>query len=178
MNYIGNPLAYDASLSGIGKGHRHPDSDGAQQSRGALAGGGIAVVAFVSSCDFYPSLTRPRSEPTASATRPKCSTISLTPATKNGFSVAEWEAQLRATVSHESKHVVSYTDRIINNSPSCPKTTWLEEGIANEVSSEIWMRHFNQATWIGHATFAQTAACEINISTLPDSRAMRAAPNR
>ena len=41
--------------------------------------------------------------------------------------------------------------------------TWLEEGLA-QVSVEIWERNFNQATWKGHATFAQTVACEYNLS--------------
>ncbi len=139
MNYIGNPLAYDASLSGIGK--VTITLTPVLNNLAGIAGGGIAV-AFVSSCDFFPSHSAAIG---ANGFSNQTEMIySLTPATKNGFSVAEWEAQLRATVSHESKHVVSYTDRILNNSPSF-ETTWLEEGIANE-SSEIWMRHFNQLT--------------------------------
>jgi hypothetical protein len=78
-----------------------------------------------------------------------------------GFTVADWEAGLRATAAHETKHIVSYTDRIINNSPVFEEV-WLEEGLAQE-SSEIWERNFNQATWKGGATFLQTAACEIDL---------------
>jgi hypothetical protein len=78
----------------------------------------------------------------------------------NTFSIAAWEAEIRATSAHESKHIVSYADRINNNSPTVEEV-WLEEGLANE-SSEIWMRHFNQATWLGHANFLETVPCEIN----------------
>ena len=77
----------------------------------------------------------------------------------NGFDVATWEAGLRATAAHETKHIVSYTDRILNNSPVLEEI-WLEEGLA-QVSSEIWERNFSQATWKGHANFLQTVACEI-----------------
>jgi hypothetical protein len=75
--------------------------------------------------------------------------------------VADWEKQLRATAAHETKHIVSFADRIINDSPVLEEI-WLEEGLA-QASSEIWMRNFNQATWKGHADFRQTIACEINL---------------
>jgi hypothetical protein len=32
-----------------------------------------------------------------------------------------------------------------------------------QVSSEIWMRSFNQATWKGHANFLQTVGCELHL---------------
>ncbi len=56
---------------------------------------------------------------------------------------------------------MSYTDRILNDSPNFEEI-WLEEGLAQE-SSEIWERRFNEATFRGNATFLQTAACEINL---------------
>jgi hypothetical protein len=79
----------------------------------------------------------------------------------NVIDVASWEKGLRATAAHETKHLASYTDRILNDSPTFEEI-WLEEGLAQE-SAEIWERHFNQATFKGSATFLQTAACEISL---------------
>src|SRR5487761_2537599 len=74
------------------------------------------------------------------------------------FTVAVWVVSLRATAAHETKHIVSYAERIMNNAPF--EEVWLEEGLAQE-SAEILERNFNQATWLGNATFLQTVACEI-----------------
>jgi hypothetical protein len=151
---IGNPLAYDASLSGIGK-----VTVAITPILNNFGGGtgGSSIVAFVSGCDFFPFAS--------SGTFPDFSNqteifYSWIPGT-NGYNVAAWEKALRATAAHETKHIVSFTDRIMNNSPVFEEI-WLEEGMA-QVSSEIWERNFNQATWKGHANFLQTAACEINL---------------
>jgi hypothetical protein len=151
---IGNPLAYDNSLSSVGK-----VTVVITPTLNNLAGltGGGTVVAFVNSCDFFPN----RSAPIGGGFSNQTETFySFVPAT-NGYSVATWEAQLRATAAHESKHIVSFADRIINNSPSFEEI-WLEEGLAQE-SSEIWERNFNQALWLGNANFFQTVACEISL---------------
>jgi hypothetical protein len=79
----------------------------------------------------------------------------------NGYDVATWEDELRATAAHETKHIISFSDRILNNSPSL-ELIWLEEGLAQE-SSEIWERNFNLATWKGNANFVQTVGCELNL---------------
>lgn len=154
MTNIGNPLAYDASLSQLGK--VTVTITPVLNTLGAIAGGG-SVEAFVSSCDFYPSGSAAISGGFSNQTE---MLYSLVP---DGitFDVPTWEAELRATSAHESKHIVSYADRIINHSPTFEEI-WLEEGLANE-SSEIWMRNFNQATWMGHATFVQTVACELDL---------------
>jgi hypothetical protein len=151
---IGNPIAYDASLSGTGKVTVviTPVLDN-------LAGvpGGGTVVAFVSSCDFYPN----RSNAIGGGFSNQTETFySFVPAASNGYPVTTWEAELRATAAHESKHIVSFSDRIINGAPF--EDIWLEEGLAQE-SSEIWERNFNSATWMGNANFLQTVACELSL---------------
>jgi Bacterial Ig-like domain (group 2) len=155
LNFIGNPLAYDASLSGIGK-----VTVTITPVLNNLAGvpGGGTYVAFVSGCDFFPFV--------GSAANPVYSNqtemfYSFVPSA-TGFSVASWEAELRATAAHESKHIVSYADRILLGSAGSDEV-WLEEGLA-QVSTEVWERHFNQATWKGHATFVQTVTCEIDLA--------------
>ena len=148
---IGNPLAYDASLSNTGK-ITVTITPVLNNFAGGVGGG--SIVAFVNSCDFYPY--------TAGTNLSNQTEMfySWIPGSSN-FTVAIWEEALRATAAHEVKHIVSYTDRIINNSQTFEEV-WLEEGLAQE-SSEIWERNFNQATWMGGATFLQTVACEINL---------------
>jgi len=153
LAYIGNPLGYDASLSGIGK--VTVVLTPVLNNVAGPAGGGT-VLAFVNGCDFYPFASTGANADFSNQTEMM---YSLVPAS-NGYSVAFWEAELRATAAHESKHIVSYTDRILLGS-SGGDEIWLEEGLA-QISAEIWERHFNQATWKGHATFLQTVACEID----------------
>ena len=151
---IGNPLGYDASLSNTGK--ITMTITPVLNTFGGGTGGG-SIVAFVNGCDFFPLASSGVDADLSNQTEMFYSWIPGS----SGFTVAIWEEALRATAAHEVKHIVSYTDRIINNSQSFEEV-WLEEGLAQE-SSEIWERNFNQATWMGGATFLQTAACEINL---------------
>jgi hypothetical protein len=149
QTYIGDPLAFDASLSNLGK-----VTVTLTPVLNSIGGG---IVAFVNPCDFFPFAS---SGPNADFSNNTEMFYSLVPSA-SGFNVTDWEKELRATASHETKHIVSFADHLINNSPVFEEI-WLEEGLAQE-SSEIWMRHFNQATWKGHATFLQTVACEIDL---------------
>jgi hypothetical protein len=140
QSYIGDPLAYDSQLSGIGK--VTVTITPVLNRRGVLAS--------VDPCDFFPD---------AEFGNHTEMFYSMTPAT-DAFDVDMWERVLRAAAAHETKHIVSFADRFVNNSPTLEQS-WLEEGLAQE-SSEIWGRHFNQATWKGHADFLQTVACELD----------------
>jgi uncharacterized protein YjdB len=154
LNYIGNPLAYDANLSGVGK--VTVTITPKLNNVPALPGGGI-VVAVVFPCDFLPFAS---SGPNADFSNQTEMMYSLVPSA-NFLSVSQWEAELRSTAAHESKHIVSIADRILLGSGFTDES-WLEEGLA-QISAEIWERHFNQATWKGHANFAQTVGCEYSL---------------
>ena len=149
---IGNPLAYDTALSHIGK-IAVTITPILNHFAGGVGGG--SIVAFVNGCDFFPYVASGTNADLSNQTEMFYSWV---PGSAN-FTVADWEASLRATAAHETKHIVSYAERIMNNSPSFEEI-WLEEGLAQE-SAEIWERNFNQATWLGNATFLQTVACEI-----------------
>ncbi len=149
LSYIGNPLAYDASLSGVGK-----VTVTITPKLNAFGGG---IVAFVNGCDFFPFASSGADADFSNNTEMFYYWVAGT----NGFDVATWQDLLRGTAAHETKHIVSYSDRILNNS-SAFEEIWLEEGLAQE-SSEIWERHFNQATWKGNANFLQTVACELDL---------------
>ena len=150
-NNIGNPLAYDSHLSGIGKI--------TVVISPVLNHFGGGIVAFVDGCDFFP-LNDPNFPDLDNFTE---MFYYWAPDTTSGWTGRAWEDLMRGTAAHESKHIVSYTDRIINNGLQFFEERWLEEGLAQE-SAEIWERHFNNTTWKGGATFAQVVACEIYIN--------------
>ena len=150
---VGDPLAFDQSLSKLGK--VTVTITPILNAFGGSTGG--SVVAFVNGCDFFPFATTGAQADLSNQTEMFYSWVPGS----NGFDVATWENGLRATAAHETKHIVSYAARIINDSPVLEEV-WLEEGTA-QVSSEIWERNFSQATWKGQATFVQTIACEVNL---------------
>jgi hypothetical protein len=153
---IGNPIAYDTSLSHIGK--ITVTITPVLNNFGGGVGGG-SIVAFVNGCDFFPLASSGVNADLSNQTEMFYSWI---PGSA-GFTVPDWETALRATAAHETKHIVSYTDRIINNSANFEQI-WLEEGLAQE-SAEIWERNYNAATYLGNAGFMQTVACEINLGS-------------
>jgi hypothetical protein len=142
LTYIGDPLAYDQLLSGAGKVtvvftplvNEGPDAG------------------FVNGCDLYPTYQVPFSNQTEMI-------YAWTPDTTE-FSVDFWERDLRGISSHEAKHVVSLSRHLYGGATSFEQS-WLEEAIAQE-SEEIWMRHFDAATWRSNANFAETVGCELN----------------
>ncbi|MDB4912757.1 MAG: Peptidase hyicolysin [Gemmatimonadetes bacterium] len=149
---IGDPLRMDASLSRVGK--VTVTFTPVLNNYSATAGGG-SIVAFVSSCDFFPFA---RTGVNADLSNETEMFYSWVPAT-NGSSVSEWVQEVGATAAHELKHIVSFSNRFVNDSDDFEEI-WLEEGLA-QVSSEMWGRTYNQATWKGAANFLQTVACEI-----------------
>ncbi len=151
---IGDPLAFDSQLSSIGK-VTVVFTPLLNNVSGTTGGG--SIVAFVNGCDFFPYAATGPNADLSNQTEIYYSWVAGT----NGYSVATWQNQVRATAAHETKHIVSFASRIIQNSPAFEQI-WLEEGLAQE-SAEIWQRSFNHATWKGQATFNQTVACEINL---------------
>jgi hypothetical protein len=152
---IGNPLAYDAQLSGTGK-VTVTLTPVLNNFKGPTGGG--MIVAFVNSCDYYPYQASGNNADFSNQTE---MFYSLVPSA-TGYSVAGWEAELRATAAHETKHIISFSQRFLHSSPF--EQIWLEEGLAQE-SSEIWERNYNSATWKGNADFFATVACELSLGS-------------
>jgi hypothetical protein len=148
LTYIGDPLAYDATqLSGVGKVTivLTPVLNG----QGSGVSGGGMVLAFVDGCDLVKNAC-----PTSNLTE---MIYHLVP--NANFSVNFWEREIRPTMAHESKHIVSITNRWYQGGGNLEEV-WLEEGLA-QISSEIWGRNYNAATWRGNAGFAETLGCEV-----------------
>ncbi len=148
-SYVGDPLAYDASLSGTGK-----VTVTITPALNNLDGG---VPGLVNLCDFFPFVG---SGPDANYSNETEMFYSWTPGTST-LRLTFWRKLLRAVAAHESKHIVSFASRIVNHSPVLEEV-WLEEGLA-QLSEEIWLRHFNNARWKSHAVFNDTVACELDL---------------
>ncbi len=142
LTYIGDPLQLDQDLSGAGK-----VTIVFTPVINNFAGGTIAMV---SPCDFYSRSVNPFSNLTEM--------IYMSVPSASGFDISDWEAFARSTAAHESKHVVSIGDHIIGGTYE-PELVWLEEGLA-QISSEIWGRNYNLASWRSDAGFDQTIGCE------------------
>ncbi|HWZ58380.1 MAG TPA: hypothetical protein VNW46_05330 [Gemmatimonadaceae bacterium] len=136
--YVGDPLLMDASLSKVGK------VTIVITPKLNLDNG---IAAFVNPCDYVDEAGSNHSETiynwVADAT--------------NGYPLGLWERFLRPTLAHETKHVSSFAKRYSDGGVF--ETVWLEEATA-QMSSEIWMRNYDQTGWKTNAGFDQTLGCE------------------
>jgi hypothetical protein len=142
LAYIGDPLAYDGLLSGVGKV--------TVVFTPLVNAGGDA--GFVNGCDLYP-----RSEVQFSNVTEMI--YGWTPDTTIS-SIDFWERDFRGVTAHEAKHIVSLSHHAYDGATSFEQS-WLEESMAQQ-SAEIWMRHFDAATWRADANFEQTIGCEVD----------------
>ena len=148
LTYIGDPLTYDATqLSGVGKVTivLTPVLNG----QGSGVSGGGTILAFVAPCDLVKNICATSNETEM--------IYHLVPSAS--FSVNFWEREIRPTMAHESKHIVSLGNHLYKGNGNLEEV-WLEEGLA-QISSEIWGRNYNTATWRGNAGFAETLGCEV-----------------
>ena len=73
-----------------------------------------------------------------------------------------WRHELRATLAHELKHVVSYAERIVREQPT--EETWLDEATARH-AEELFARAANGATRFGDEGGTRIA-CELRAGQL------------
>jgi hypothetical protein len=137
-NYIGDPLLMDAKLSNVGKVTIVITPELNKDN---------GIAAFVNPCDF---LDETGSNVTETIYNWVADSL-------NGYPLSLWERFLRPTLAHETKHVASFAQRYTDGGVF--ETVWLEEATA-QMSSEIWMRNFDQTGWKTSAGFDQTLGCE------------------
>jgi hypothetical protein len=69
---------------------------------------------------------------------------------------------MRATIIHEAKHIVSIAERFATPEVALPEESWLEEGTA-QAAVEFWGRatyYAGKAPWKGNATYENTMRCD------------------
>jgi hypothetical protein len=81
--------------------------------------------------------------------------------------VNTWKWQMRSTIIHEVKHVISFVERLQRGGSGIstfrPEESWLEESTAR-VSEELWARRVFGYSATERVTYAQSIYCEVRPS--------------
>jgi hypothetical protein len=154
---FGNPLAYDNRLDNNGRV--------IMLFTRRVNNMGTNLMGFVTSCDFYPPGQHPsvRGSNQAEIFYARVP-LDNTPSLNSFDSRVGWLRNVRSTVMHEGKHLVSYAERFSRATGSNPtiEENWLEEGTA-QVAVELYARQFyygSTAAWKANATYQGSIYCD------------------
>lgn len=152
--YFGNPLAVDA------------ETDANQRIvmlfTPVINNRGANLLGFVSLCDFFP----PTASPSVAASNQAEIFYARVPNTLTGTGTDArpgWKRHIRATLIHETKHIVSYAEKLARTPADQDlnlEESWLEEGTA-QVAEELFGRTIWRTAWKGDATYRQTMYCDV-----------------
>jgi len=146
---FGNPLAMDAQLSNLGRVVMVFSPRVNAMQRGGFAG-------FVVNCDFSPVGAKPSSNGGAflyAFTPTSLATGYASPDTRD-----QWLRQMRSTVIHEVKHVVSFAERLSRNY-ALEEGSW-EEGGAR-AAEEMYARALYGTAPRANTGYAASIGCDI-----------------
>ncbi len=148
LERFGNPLAMDARLDANGR-----LAIVFTPRMNQMLGG--AALAAALPCDFFSRAQQPSSNvgEFLYAQVPTSTGPGAGPGT-----TARWMAEIRATIAHESKHIVSMAERYVRGFPQ--EDPWLEEATAR-ISEELFARAIYGTQQLGDHGFAATLRCEI-----------------
>jgi IPT/TIG domain len=134
---IGDPLAMNGAMNGDGR---------VTMLFTRFVNDSVAGTAgYVSACNFYPKSTFAASNENE-VFYARVATATETP--------AEWRRAMRSTVIHEGKHLASFAERLVSNTPF--EESWLEESTAR-IAEELYSRTFTSGgSWKGNTGFATT----------------------
>ncbi|MBX6331549.1 MAG: Ig domain-containing protein, partial [Gemmatimonadaceae bacterium] len=147
-NNFGSPLAYDAQTDGDGKM--------AMVFSPVVNAQSANLLGFVNPCDFLPQAADRASNQGEYF-------YAIVPRTSDGQTPEEWFQEIRPTLIHETKHVVSDAERFA--APCTGDCTleapWLEEATAT-LAQELYLRTFSpQMTFRGDVTYTNSLACDL-----------------
>jgi hypothetical protein len=149
---FGNPLAMDAQLSNLGRVVMLFSPRVNAMQRGSIAG-------FVANCDFSPVGAKPSSNGGAFF-------YAIVPTgTLLGYATSDtrdqWLRQMRSTVIHEVKHVVSFAERLSRNF-ALEDGNW-EEGGAR-AAEEMYSRTVYATAPRANTGYAASIGCDIRFA--------------
>jgi hypothetical protein len=152
--YFGDPLAYDASTDKNGKI--------VMLFTKAVNDRAAGLMGFVTACDLWPAYD-PR---TTASNEAEIFYARVPTSTETNYrninTRVGWMHNMRATVVHEAKHIVSFAERFATPEEALPEESWLEEGTA-QAAVEFWGRatyYAGKAPWKGNATYENTMRCD------------------
>lgn len=159
---FGDPLVMDSQLSSTGKVVMVFSEKVNDMS---FSGGG--VLGFVVSCDFFSREAQEGESGTPSSNEGEYFYARAATSTTTGFDSTfngnEWLRELRPTLVHEAKHIVSFGTRIAGNA-SAFEDQWLEEATAVH-AEELWARGVYPNGWKDNSTYAQTLYYDVRPSS-------------
>lgn len=154
--YFGDPLAMDTELSRTGKVVMVFSERVNNIQRGVLG--------YVVSCDFFP---RADSIQNNASNEGEYFYARAATSTTRGFDQSfnpdEWKREMRGTLIHEAKHIVSFGTRIANNAEEF-EDQWLEEATAMH-AEEIWARTVYPNAWKDNSQYDNTLYFDVRPSS-------------
>lgn len=163
--YFGDPLAMDAELSRTGKVVMVFSEKVNNLQRGVLG--------YVVSCDFFPRADSIQNNSSADSIQNNSSNegeyfyaraaSSTTRGFDQSFNPDEWKREMRGTLIHEAKHIVSFGTRIANNAEEF-EDRWLEEATAMH-AEEIWARTVYPNAWQDNSQYDNTLYYDVRPSS-------------
>lgn len=155
--YFGDPMAFDDSLSKIGKVTMLFTKQVNDRSSNVLG--------FVSPCDMLPA-SYDAQAPASNNTEVFYARV---PTSTSGSAssvnvLAGWKRIMGATLIHETKHITAIAERFADPVGTSLEESWLEEGTA-QVASEIYARTLYGVAWKSNANYASTVYCDLRGSS-------------
>jgi hypothetical protein len=155
LEYFGDPLAFDPWLANPGRVNMLFSRE---VNDFVLPGGGGAL-AFVTTADFFPRSSCASSDEMAIF----YGRVPTVAGTGEGFTADAWAWQMRSTVIHEVKHIVSFATRLragVEGSRSpVYEAVWLEESTAR-LSEEFYARALMGYGQGDNVTYQESIWCE------------------
>ncbi len=121
------------------------------------------VAGFVNPCDFFPTNSAPPTSDTAVRSNETEIFYAFVP--DSGWPPVDWKRFIRSVSAHETKHVASFAQHLVDSAASFEES-WLEEATA-QASAEIWMRQFTGEHWKGNNGYSVSVGCELSTSICP-----------
>lgn len=152
---FGNPLAYDDSLSRVGRV--------VMLFTPRVNQAGSNLLGFVQGCDFYPVSVVSGSNQTEMFYARTVTDTNAASTSLNGRPF--WKRLMPPTLIHESKHLVAHAERA--ETPvlvTDDEETWLEEATA-QLASELYGRAIHGNSWRSNASYFGTLDCEVRPTT-------------
>lgn len=151
LSVFGDPLVMDSRLDANGRVFLVFSPQMNQQLGGS-------VLAAVVNCDYFPRAQF------ASSNVGEFVYAQVPTSAAAGFGEgtrSQWFHEMRATLAHELKHVVSFSERMVRGQPL--EESWLEEATARH-AEELFARVVFGTPQNGNHGFTATLACELGAS--------------
>ena len=152
--YFGDPMAFDDSLTRVGKVTM-------LFSPLANAAGGGGELGWVTPCDLFPT-SFDADVPSSNHTEMFYAVVPTlaTGSTNDAHVRSVWDALMPATLIHETKHIAATAERFADPVGTLLEESWLEEGTA-QIAVELYGRAIYGTAWKGDVGYNQSVYYDV-----------------